>query len=156
MNFKKKKKRKTGVGNIISLRRAAGKIFFKFTCLFFSHNKTHSVRNKAKSYHTQLLCFSITERLYFLIALKFSWTAASKRHIHCWSVTAINISSPIPSSRERARHKPAERVAVFMGKRVEKPLLSLICHKGDLWVCDVRTLFRLCIDSSRAGRRREA
>lgn len=50
---------------------------------------------------TQLFCFSIRERFYFLIALKFSWTLASKRHIHCWSVTAINISSPIPSSQER-------------------------------------------------------
>lgn len=51
------------------------------------------------------------------------------------------------------RHKPAERVAVFMGKRVEKPLLSLICHKGDLCACDVRTLFGVCIDSSHAAQR---
>lgn len=43
-----------------------------------------------------------------------------------------------------------------MGKRVEKPLLSLICHKGDLWVCYVRTLLRLCIDSSHADRLHEA
>lgn len=52
----------------------------------------------------------------------------------------------------RERRKPAERVAVFMGKLVEKPLLSLICHKGDLCVCYVRALLILCIDSSCAER----
>ncbi|KAF0031705.1 hypothetical protein F2P81_016260 [Scophthalmus maximus] len=41
-----------------------------------SHPRT-SERNKAKSQRAQLFCFSITKRLYFLIALKFYWTMAN-------------------------------------------------------------------------------
>lgn len=64
------------------------------------------------------------------------------------------MSSPASTvSGGEERHKAAERVAVFMGKRVEKPSLSLICHKGGFMAaCDVRTLFWLCIDSSRVDR----
>lgn len=69
-------------------------------------------------------------------------------------MTAINIGSLASTvSRGEERHKAAERVAVFMSKRVEKPSLSLICHKGGfIALCDVRTLFWLCIDSSRVDR----
>lgn len=88
---------KTGVGNI-SLTCSRKQSLNLLVCPFLQQN---TGRNEAKSYHTQLFCFSIMERFYFLIALKFGWTIASKRHIHCWSVTAINISSPIPSSQER-------------------------------------------------------
>lgn len=84
---------------ILSLLRAT--THFPYIYYLFFLNKTFSGRNKVKSYRTQLFCFSITEQLYFLFALKFSWTVASKRHIHCCSMTVINISSPIPSSKER-------------------------------------------------------
>lgn len=69
-------------------------------------------------------------------------------------MTAINIGSPASTvSGGEERHKAAERVAVFMGKRVEKASLSLICHKGGFMAaCDVRTLFWPCIDSSRVDR----
>ena len=130
------------MGNAISPATAGHRIHSFF---FSPHNKTNSGRNKAKSFRAQLFCFFITEQLYFIIALKFSQRETYSLRVHDSYKHQLT-----RSIIWRERHKPAERVAVFMGKRVEKPLLSLICHKGDLWVCALRTLYSLCIDSSRA------
>lgn len=123
----------------------------KFTRLFSSRSTT---ANGAQLNHTARSCFALplkTALSFFFSALKFSWTAASQRRVRRYSSAGINIGSPVPSSleRQRERHKQAHCTAVFMGKRVEKPSLALICPKWDLWQC----VKILCIDSSHADRR---
>ena len=119
-------------------------------------------RNKAASYRAQLFRLSIAERAPFRHRRRrFEVRPKPERgegRFHCRPMAAINIQLTPPSRPifRGEEHKPAERAAVFIGKRVEKPFLFLICHKGDLRPCDVRTLLRLCINSSHADRLREA
>lgn len=122
-------------------------VFCFFVFLLFRLAAEPKTGTKLNHKAHSCFAFSSQSSSIFIVALKFSqWETYSLR---------VHDSYKHQFTRSiiwRERHKTAERVAVFMGKRVEKPLLSLICHKVDLWVCAVRLLFGLCIDSSHAHR----